>query len=45
MGSVSIDPFAHGIANFERYKTLVDGWQLYDNSQTPPFLLDEGMIK
>lgn len=33
--------FAHGIANFERYKLLVDSWQLYDNSQTPPVLLDE----
>jgi len=37
--------FAHGIANLERYKLLVDAWQLYDNSQTPPFLLDEGMNK
>ena len=33
--------FAHGIANFERYKLLVDGWQLYDNSGAPPVLLDE----
>lgn len=37
--------FAHGIANLESYKLLVDAWQLYDNSQTPPFLLDEGMNK
>ena len=37
--------YAHGRGNFERYKLLVDGWQLYDNSQTPPFLLDEGMNK
>ena len=29
--------FAHGIANFERYKLLVDSWQLYDNSDAPPF--------
>ncbi len=33
--------FAHGIANFERYKLLVDDWQLYDNSSAPPVLLDE----
>ncbi len=33
--------FAHGIANFERYKLLVDDWQLYDNSSAPPELLDE----
>jgi predicted ABC-type ATPase len=33
--------FAHGMANFERYKTLVDSWQLYDNSDAPPVLLDE----
>jgi predicted ABC-type ATPase len=33
--------FAHGIANFERYKVLVDSWQLYDNSGAPPVLLDE----
>jgi hypothetical protein len=30
-----------GIQNFERYKVLVDSWQLYDNSDTPPALLDE----
>jgi predicted ABC-type ATPase len=34
--------FAAGIRNFERYKLLVDGWQLYDNSASPPDLLDEG---
>lgn len=33
--------FAHGIANFERYKMLVDSWQLYDNSESPTVLLDE----
>ena len=33
--------FAHGIQNFERYKLLVDSWQLYDNSDAPPILLDE----
>ncbi len=33
--------YEHGIANFERYKLLVDSWQLYDNSCTPPVLLDE----
>ena len=33
--------FAHSIQNFERYKVLVDSWQLYDNSDAPPILLDE----
>ena len=33
--------FVHGIQNFERYKLLVDSWQLYDNSDAPPILLDE----
>ena len=33
--------FANGIANLERYKVLVDSWQLYDNSGAPPVLLDE----
>lgn len=33
--------FAHGIKNFESYKALVDSWQLYDNSDAPPILLDE----
>ncbi len=37
--------FAHGLANFERYKILVDGWQLYDNSDTPAVLIDEGQNK
>lgn len=34
--------YAHGIQNFERYKMLVDSWQLYDNSGAPTVLLDEG---
>lgn len=34
--------FAAGIKNFERYKLLVDGWQLYDNSGAPPILQAEG---
>lgn len=34
--------FAAGIKNFERYKLLVDGWQLYDNSGVPPILQAEG---
>ena len=33
--------FAYGIENFDRYKMLVDSWQLYDNSDAPPVLLDE----
>ena len=37
--------FAHGIANFERYKLLVDSWQLYDNSNTPAALIEEGQNK
>lgn len=37
--------FAHGIANFERYKLLVDSWQLYDNFDTPAVLVDEGQNK
>ena len=37
--------FAHGIKNFEHYKTLVDSWQLYDNSDTPAILMDEGQRK
>jgi predicted ABC-type ATPase len=37
--------FAHGIANFERYKRLVDCWQLYDNSDTPAVLIEEGQNK
>jgi predicted ABC-type ATPase len=34
--------FATGIKNLERYKLLVNSWQLYDNSGAPPILLDEG---
>ena len=34
--------FAHGIKNFERYKLLVDSWQLYDNSDIPTILIAEG---
>ena len=34
--------FAHGIRNFERYKHLVDSWQLYDNSDIPVVLIEEG---
>lgn len=37
--------FAHGIKNFERYKVLVDSWQLYDNSGAPTVLLEEGQNK
>ncbi len=37
--------FEHGIKNFERYKALVDSWQLYDNSGIPAVLLEEGQIK
>lgn len=37
--------FTHGISNFERYKLLVDSWQLYDNSSTPAVLLEEGQSK
>ena len=33
--------FEHGIKNFDRYKMLVDSWQLYDNSGAPPVLIDE----
>ena len=33
--------FAQGIKNFAHYKMLVDSWQLYDNSEAPPILLDE----
>ena len=35
--------FAAGIRNLERYKSLVNSWQLYDNSGMPPILLDEGL--
>lgn len=37
--------YAHGIANFERYKMLVDSWQLYDNSSAPAVLIEEGQNK
>lgn len=37
--------FAHGIKNFERYKLLVDSWQLYDNSSIPTILIEEGQNK
>ncbi len=37
--------FTHGIRNFERYKMLVDIWQLYDNSGIPTILIEEGQIK
>lgn len=37
--------FAHGIANLEHYKRLVDSWQLYDNSAIPAVLLEEGQNK
>ena len=37
--------FAHGIKNFERYKRLVDSWQLYDNSDIPAVLIEEGQSK
>lgn len=34
--------FAHGLKNFNRYKLLVDNWQLYDNSAIPAVLIEEG---
>jgi len=34
--------FAAGVRNLDRYKLLVNGWQLYDNSGAPPILLEEG---
>jgi predicted ABC-type ATPase len=37
--------FSHGLTNFERYKLLVDSWQLYDNSDTPATLINEGQSK
>jgi predicted ABC-type ATPase len=33
--------FAAGRNHFHHYKQLVDGWQLYDNSDIPPVLLEE----
>ncbi len=36
--------FAAGLRNFELlYKSLVDEWALYDNSETAPKLIDEGI--
>lgn len=34
--------FAAGIRNLGRYRLLVNSWQLYDNSTSPPELLEEG---
>jgi len=34
--------FESGIKNFNRYKLLVNDWQLYDNSTSPTILLEEG---
>lgn len=34
--------FFNGIKNIDRYKLLVNNWQLYDNSGAPPVLLAEG---
>ena len=34
--------FEHGIKNFERYKLLVDSWQLYDHSDILAILIVEG---
>lgn len=36
--------FVAGINNLVRYKLLVNNWQLYDNSDTPPVLLEEGQL-
>jgi predicted ABC-type ATPase len=36
--------FTAGIKNLERYKLLVNAWQLYDNSGAPPILLEEGRM-
>ena len=33
--------FTHGLKNFDQYKTLVNSWQLYDNSDIPAVLLEE----
>lgn len=33
--------FAAGRNHFNHYKQLVDSWQLYDNSDMPPVLLEE----
>lgn len=35
--------FAAGWGNFsERYRFLVDAWQIYDNTADEPFLIEEG---
>jgi len=35
--------FARGLSNFHRlYRPIVDAWQLFDASQWPPVLVDEG---
>lgn len=34
--------FESGIKNFNRYKLLVNEWELYDNSVVPAILLDAG---
>jgi len=35
--------FDRGLENFrETYRRIVDTWQLYDASQWPPIILDEG---
>lgn len=34
--------FTAGKNHFDRYKHLVNSWQLYDNSDIPPVLLEEG---
>ncbi len=36
--------FAAGMRNLGRYKSLVDQWQLYDNSVAPFKLLEEGAM-
>ena len=41
-GDVIKRRFSAGIKNLDRYKLLVNNWQLYDNSGAPPILLDEG---
>ena len=32
-----------GLRNLERYKSLVDHWQVFDNAGESPVLLDEGV--
>lgn len=37
--------FYAGMRNFQQlYRPLVDDWQMYDNSTSPPVLLDEGSL-